>query len=148
MAKERKSANPSSQEKKKIGLYTHFRNLYQRVSLPDNFTDSDFFASLQVNPNPKVWNQIDVILKSSRATLQCCVSVVFFVIYYHLSSGTLNPTTVFPITILTTFIGYCFYQIYPSWPVKFGFTHFVRQFPVEHAKLSVIYLIFSYQLAP
>jgi len=144
--RERRKGKPDSGVP--IGFYNHYRKLYQRLCLPDNFTDSDFFSTLQMNPKPKNWSILDTALKSSRITFQLCVSVLFFIVYYHLSYGTLDPIPVLYITLLTTVLGYAFYQIYPAWPIHGGFMGVVQVFPKEHIRVSIVYLVFSYQLAP
>lgn len=135
--------------KNKLGLYTHYKNLYQRVSLPDNYTDADFFSStLKVNPIPRLWTLRDSFLHASRATLQLCVNVLFFTIYYHMSRETLSPAPVLVSTVITTMVGYCYYILSPVRHHIESFQMLRDQFPKEHVQLSIIYVIFSYQLAP
>ena len=135
--------------KRKLGLYTHYKNLYQRVSLPDNYTDADFFTStLKVNPIPRQWNLHDTSLKASRVTTQLCVNVLFFAVYYHMSSNSLRPELVLFFTTVTATLGYCFYILYPVRHLINSFKVLRDQIPKEHVQLSIIYVIFSYQLAP
>jgi len=93
---------------------THYKTLYQPCSSPDNETDGDFLSALILNPHPTDWSFPEASFKSSRIAFQLSVSILFLVIYHELSAERLTPQPVLVVTLVTTVIGYVWYNCWAS----------------------------------
>lgn len=115
-----------------------------------NSEDAEFFAALKLNPNPVNYDPMEVAVKSSRVAMQLSASIVFAILYYHISQQQVEPFPVFLLTLITSLIGYVtFYLKYGGASSLFNQVYKIVLFPPrEHVKIAVVYLVFSYLLAP
>jgi len=110
--------------------------------------DAEILAALRLNPHPTNYSVIDVIIKSSCVAMQLSASIVVVILYYHISCEYLQPIPVFLTTLLTSLIGYILFHVKCGTDVSTQFYQVLVSIPREHLEIAVVYLLFSYLLAP
>ncbi|CAG7835423.1 unnamed protein product [Allacma fusca] len=127
----------------------HAQNKVNRIVPNMNtFTDADIQSALRLNPNPINYGFTDVAVKASRIAIQVSTSLVFIIVYYHMNYENLHPGPVLITTLVTSACGYVIYNLSPTRNFCQQFFRLIINVPKEHMRVAVVYLVFSYLLAP
>ena len=106
-------------------------------------SDADIQSALKLNPIPVNYSVSEIAIKAGRVAIQVSASIIFILVYYHLNYANVDPAPVLITSLSSSGCGYVLYRLIlsRSWSSVF-------KVPKEHVQVAVVYLVFSYLLAP
>jgi phosphatidylinositol glycan class C protein len=110
--------------------------------------DPNFIALLETNSR-LTWRSVrDVFERTTRIAFQLSVVVLFLLTYYHLRVETFSPDNMLKTCWVICLGGHVIYQWVTCSPIELGIDGIRKLYPKEHLRVSGVFIVFSFLLAP
>lgn len=127
---------------------SHYRTLYRRTAVEDNYTDPDYLASMKVNTNLKYYTFEEGIEATVRVSLNITACILYFIMYHHLGRDNITPARVLRISLWCSLLGYLLLQVWRFWNESWNLET-LKKIPILSDCLVVISCgSFSYLFVP